>query len=107
MARIYNVIKLSHDEASEIEKEFCDNGNLNHMKNECPNKKAFISGPNKNNFILNVKFKIEDAKLIDKEEDISPNNYRFVLINIANIQNQQKRNSIINSINQSSFNQNI
>lgn len=107
VARIYNVIKLSHDEATEIEKEFCDNGNLNDMSEECPNKEAFKSGSNKNKHIFNVKFKVEDAKLIDNKKELTPSNYRFVLINIASIQNLQKRNSITESINQSSFNQNI
>lgn len=107
VARLYNVTKLSFDEATEIEKEFCDNGNLNHMINESPNKKTFKSGPNKNKLIFNVKFKVENAKLIDNKKEINPSNYRFVLINIANIQNQQKRNSITDSINQSTFNQNI
>lgn len=107
IARIYNVIKLSLVEANEIQDELYDNGNINQMSDECPYKEKFDSRPTPNKFIFNVKFKIEDAKLIDKEEDISPSNYRFVLINIVNIQNQQKRNSIIESINQSTFNQNI
>ena len=77
------------------------------MINESPNKKTFKSGPNKNKLIFNVKFKVENAKLIDNKKEINPSNYRFVLINIANIQNQQKRNSITDSINQSTFNQNI
>ncbi len=111
VARIYNLLRLSHDEAIEIEQEFCKNGNINQMSYECAGKirekLKDKAKPNGNNFIFNVKFKIDDAKLIAKKEGISPSNYRFVLINIANIQNQQKRNSILNSINQSAFNQNI
>jgi hypothetical protein len=113
VARIYNLTKLNHDEATKIEKAFCfpKNGNKNQMSDKCNEnireKLRFKLKPNGNNSIFNVKFKIEDAKLIDIKKELTPSNYRFVLMNIASIQNLQKRNSIINSINQSSFNQNI
>jgi hypothetical protein len=104
IARLYNVKKLSLEEANEMQDEFCNNGKIKQMNDECSNKVAFELGPNKNKLIFNVKFKIEDAKLIDKEVIIIPGNYHFIMVNI---ENSQKRNSIINSINQSSFNQNI
>lgn len=107
VARIYNVIKLSHDEATEIQDEFYNNGKIKQMNDKFSNNIGFELGPNKNKLIFNVKFKVEDAKLIDIKEEITPSNYRFVLTNIENIQNLQKRNSIIESINQSSFNQDI
>lgn len=104
IAHIYDVIKLSLEEANEIQDEFYENGNINQMRDECPNKVKFDLRPTNNNFIFNVKFKIEDAKLIDKEVIIIPSNYHFIMLNI---ENSQKRNSIIESINQSTFNQNI
>lgn len=104
IARIYNVIKLSLEEANEIQDEFYENGNINQMRDECPNKVKFDLRPTNNNFIFNVKFKVEDAKLINNEVIIIPGNYHFVIVNI---QNSQKRDLIIESINQSTFNQNI
>lgn len=111
VARLYNVTKLSFDEANKIRDKFYDKGNINKMRDKCPEnireKLRDDAKPNENNFIFNVKFKVEDVELINKKKEITPSNYRFVLINIANIQNLQKRNSIINSINQSTFNKNI
>jgi hypothetical protein len=107
VARICNVTKLSFKEATEIEKEFGENGNINDMRKKCPNKKKFDLRPTNNKFIFNVKFKPEDTQLIDNKTSIIPSNYHFVIVNLQHIRNSQKRNSIINSINQSSFNQNI
>jgi hypothetical protein len=104
VARIYNLTKLGLKEVNEIEDEFCKNGNIKKMNDECANTEAFKLRPNKNKRIFNVKFKIEDAKLIDKKVIIIPGNYHFIMLNIDN---SKKRNSIIESINQSTFNQKI
>ena len=100
VVKINNLKKLSDVEAQEKDDHF--NDKIKIMQTEIPNTKNSNLRPTRSNYVLNVKFKIEDAFFISEETEIKISNYRF---NIIELDNENKNHVfVLNEIENASFN---
>jgi len=98
VAKIDNLIRLSKKNADSINQTFQENGNFARMRNnDCVDNIFFDAGPIPNDYRINAKFIVDDARINKVQTEIKPINYWFKIVELK--KNKPKHQELLTIFN--------